>query len=116
MTPEALFKTGLTQALKFAGVEIVYTSKDLSADPATVTGDLTRLGPDDEGYSNRVGTRYAVDILAADLVGPNSGTAITPQKRDKLTAAGKNLKVVEKGLTWGAYRLVCEEDGRPVPI
>ena len=118
MSAQDVFQAGFSSALEVIGEALTYTSRDLTDDPCTCQGAFERLGPDDESYNSRVGTRWALEILAADLVSDTGSITLTPQKRDQLirSASGEILKVVEISLEWGLYRLVCELDGRPVPV
>jgi len=119
MTLRTQFQAAFRSALAIDSDDITYTSSALPADPAICRGTVERLGPDDERYKDRVGTRYEVSILAADLVSEAAGTTLIPEKLDQIRVNGQTLKVAPNvgsiSREWGLYRLLCEETGRPVP-
>ncbi len=98
-------------ALGSVGEGIFFTSRAAPTSPVELTATIAALGPEDEGYKERVGTRFAVEFLEVDL------DLLIPAKHDRIdrVAPEESFKVVEVSSEWGFYRLVCEKDGRPVP-
>lgn len=115
MSLQPQFQQAFATLLSQAGEEIIFTSLGFATDSATCQGMVERLGPDNESYNQRVGTRYAVEVLAADLVSDLTETLLVPEERDQISFNDLTMRVVEVNLDWGVYRLVSELAGRPVP-
>lgn len=109
--PGQMLQDGFEAMLDLFGETLVYTPDGFAA--VTLKALIERLGPNDEHYNGRVGTRFAVEVLAGNLV-TEAGAAITPVRRDQVAADffGSG-KVVEISRDWGGiWRLIIEVSQR----